>query len=82
MEGNNRAQTSIGVSDALTLSPTLVITGQAGYTRWTQEGTHPSFDQTTLGFPKSLTSQAGNWVFREPIQLPLHEPVPALVLRL
>jgi hypothetical protein len=56
LEGNNRAQTSIGVSDALTVNPSMVITAQAGYTRWTQEGTHPTFDQTTLGFPKSLTS--------------------------
>lgn len=56
LEGNNRAQTSVGLSDVFTISPTFVITAQTGYTRWTQEGTHPEFDQTTLGFPKSLTS--------------------------
>ena len=56
LEGNNRAQTSIGVSDAYIISPSLVITAQAGYTRWTQEGIHPTFDQTSIGFPKSLVS--------------------------
>ncbi len=63
LEGNNRAQTSIGVSDAFTVSPSMVITGQAGYTRWTQEGTHPTFDQTTLGFPKALTGQMQQNIF-------------------
>jgi hypothetical protein len=33
LEGNNRAQTSIGVSDAFTVNPSMVITAQAGYTR-------------------------------------------------
>ncbi len=50
-EGNNRAQTSIGLSDAFVLNPSTVITGQAGFTRWTQEGIHPEFDPATLGFP-------------------------------
>ncbi|MCC7500136.1 MAG: carboxypeptidase regulatory-like domain-containing protein, partial [Bryobacterales bacterium] len=63
LEGNNRAQTSVGLSDALTLSPTMVITGQIGYTRWTQEGTHPSFDQTTLGFPSSLVNLMQQRIF-------------------
>ncbi len=63
LEGNNRAQTSIGVSDAFTVSPSMVITGQAGYTRWTQEGTHPTFDQTTLGFPQSLTGRMQQNIF-------------------
>jgi len=63
LEGNNRAQNSIGLSDAFTVSPTMVITGQVGYTRWTQEGTHPSFDQTTLGFPASLVSQMQQTIF-------------------
>ena len=57
LEGNNRAQTSIGLSDAFVLSPTTVITGQAGFTRWTQEGIHPNFDPATLGFPPALVSQ-------------------------
>lgn len=63
LEGNNRAQTSIGLSDVMTLSPTLVITAQGGFTRWTQEGTHPKFDQTTLGIPASLVSQMQQDIF-------------------
>jgi len=63
LEGNNRSQTSIGLSDAFVVNPSLVITAQAGYTRWTQEGTHPSFDQTTLGFPKSLVSLMQQQIF-------------------
>lgn len=57
LEGNNRAQTSIGLSDVITLSPTMVLTAQAGFTRWTQEGVHPTFDPTTLGFSPSLVDQ-------------------------
>jgi len=56
LEGNNRAQTSIGLSDAFVLNPSTVITGQAGFTRWTQEGIHPEFDPATLGFPSALVS--------------------------
>jgi len=56
LEGNNRAQTSIGISDAWVLSPSTVVTGQAGFTRWTQEGIHPEFDPATLGFPAALVS--------------------------
>lgn len=63
LEGNNRAQSSIGLSDAWTLSPSTVITGQAGYTRWTQEGRHPTFDQTTLGFPASLQALMQQTIF-------------------
>ncbi|HZT28886.1 MAG TPA: TonB-dependent receptor [Bryobacteraceae bacterium] len=63
LEGNNRAQTSIGVSDAFTVNPSMVITAQAGYTRWTQEGIHPTFDMTTLGFSKSLTSLLQQQIF-------------------
>jgi hypothetical protein len=63
LEGNNRAQTSIGISDAFVVNPSMVITAQAGYTRWTQEGTHPSFDQTTLGFSKSLVSLMQQQIF-------------------
>lgn len=61
--GNNRAQNSIGISDVVTLNPTTVITGQLGYTRWTQEGNWPIFDQTTLGFPSSLVSQLEQAIF-------------------
>jgi hypothetical protein len=63
LEGNNRAQTSIGLSDAFVVNPSMIITAQAGFTRWTQEGTHPSFDQTTLGFPSSLVSQMQQQIF-------------------
>ncbi len=63
LEGNNRAQTSVGLSDAITLSPTMVITAQAGFTRWTQQGTHPPFDQTTLGFPKALVATMQQDIF-------------------
>jgi len=54
LEGNNRAQTSIGLSDVFTWNPATVITAQGGFTRWTQQGTHPEFDQTTIGIPSSL----------------------------
>ena len=63
LEGNNRAQTSIGLSDAFVVNPSMVITAQGGFTRWTQEGTHPNFDQTTLGFPSSLVSQMQQQIF-------------------
>ncbi|MCC6589142.1 MAG: TonB-dependent receptor [Bryobacterales bacterium] len=63
IEGNNRAQTSIGLSDAYTWSPTMVITAQAGYTRWTQEGVHPTFDMTQLGFSSALTKQLQQAIF-------------------
>ncbi len=63
LEGNNRAQTSIGVSDAVTINPSMILTAQAGFTRWTQQGTHPDFDQTTLGFPSSLVSQMQQNIF-------------------
>jgi hypothetical protein len=63
LEGNNRAQTSIGLSDAFVVNPSLVITAQAGFTRWTQQGTHPKFDQTTLGFPGSLVSRMQQDIF-------------------
>ena len=57
LTGNNRAQTSIGVSDAYLISPTMVITGQAGFTRWTQQGIWPSFDMTQLGWSREFVSQ-------------------------
>jgi Carboxypeptidase regulatory-like domain len=57
LEGNSRAQTSLGLSDVFTVSPTMAITAQLGFTRWTQIGTHPTFDPATLGFPSSLVSQ-------------------------
>lgn len=63
LEGNNRAQTSIGLSDVVTVSPSMIITAQAGFTRWTQQGTHPSFDQTTLGISQSLVGQMQQNIF-------------------
>jgi hypothetical protein len=63
MVGNNRAQTSIGVSDAITFSPTMVATLQAGYTRWTQEGYYPDFDVTRLGFSSLFASQQQQPIF-------------------
>jgi hypothetical protein len=63
LEGNNRAQTSIGLSDAYLISPTLVITGQVGFTRWTQQGIHPEFDQTSLGFSPNLVNAMQQRIF-------------------
>jgi len=62
-EGVNRVQTSIGASDTYTLSPTMVISAQAGYSRWTQEGIHPSFDLASLGFPQSLIGVMQQTIF-------------------
>jgi hypothetical protein len=62
-EGVNRVQTSIGASDTYTLSPSLVITAQAGYSRWTQEGIHPRFDLASLGFPTPLISSMQQNIF-------------------
>lgn len=63
LEGNNRAQTSIGLSDVVTINPSMVITAQAGFTRWTQQGTHPSFDQTQIGISPTLISQMQQKIF-------------------
>jgi hypothetical protein len=57
LEGNSRRQNSIGLSDAIVISPTMVITAQGGYTRWTQIGVHDVFDPATLGFPSALVNQ-------------------------
>ena len=62
-EGNNRAQTSIGLSDAFVVNPSTVITAQAGFTRWTQQGIHPNFDPTTLGFSSSLVNRLQQDIF-------------------
>ncbi len=63
LEGNNRAQTSIGLSDVVTVSPSMVITAQAGFTRWTQQGTHPTFDQTAIGISPALIGQMQQKIF-------------------
>ena len=63
LEGNSRGQTSIGLSDSFILNPSTVISAQGGFTRWTQIGTHPDFDQTTLGFSKSLVNQMQQNIF-------------------
>lgn len=57
LTGNNRAQTSIGISDAYLINPSMVVTGQAGFTRWTQQGRWPSFDMTQLGWSRQFASQ-------------------------
>jgi len=57
LEGNNRAQTSVGLSDTYSFTPTMILTAQAGFTRWTQQGIHPLQDPTALGFPASLVAQ-------------------------
>ncbi len=61
--GNNRAQTSIGLSDAYVFNPTTVITAQGGFTRWTQQGTYPSFDKTQLGWSQQFVSQFQQDIF-------------------
>lgn len=62
-EGNNRVQTSLGLGDTWTLSPTTLITIRAGISRWTQEGFHPIFDVASLGFPTSLVSRMQETIF-------------------
>lgn len=63
LEGNDRGQTSVGLSDAFTVSPSMIVTAQAGYSRWTQIGVHPSFDLAGLGFPTALISQMQQTIF-------------------
>ncbi len=41
----------------------MVITAQGGFTRWTQQGIHPNFDPTTLGFSSSLVSRLQQDIF-------------------
>ncbi|MGH9659875.1 MAG: TonB-dependent receptor domain-containing protein, partial [Bryobacteraceae bacterium] len=62
-EGVNRVQTSIGLGDTYALSPTFVVTAHAGYSRWTQEGIHPSFDLAGLGFPQALIGAMQQTIF-------------------
>jgi len=62
-EGVNRVQTSIGASDTWTASPTMIVTIQSGYSRWTQEGIHPYFDLASLGFPNALIGQMQQTIF-------------------
>ena len=63
LEGNNRVQTSIGAGDTWTISPTTLVTIRAGVSRWTQEGFHPQFDVSSLGFPSSLVSQMQEQIY-------------------
>jgi hypothetical protein len=63
LEGNNRVQTSIGLGDTWTLSPTTLVTLRAGVSRWTQEGVHPFFDVASLGFPSSLVARMQETIF-------------------
>jgi hypothetical protein len=62
-EGRDFGQTSVGLSDTFTLSPNTLWTAQAGFSRWTQIGVHPSFDLIGLGFPATLVSQMQQSIF-------------------
>lgn len=62
-EGNDRGQTSIGLSETFTVNPSTILTAQAGFSRWTQIGVHPPFDLISLGFPASLVSQMQQSIF-------------------
>lgn len=62
-EGNDRGQTSVGLSETFTFSPTTILTAQAGFSRWTQIGVIPSFDLVGLGFPASLVAQMQQTIF-------------------
>lgn len=53
--GNNRVQTSVGIGDTFLISPTTLLTVQAGFARWTQEGLTPNYDLSRLGFPASFS---------------------------
>ena len=63
LEGNDRGQSSVGLSDTFTLNPTTILTAQAGFSRWTQIGVHPAFDLIGLGFPAALVSQMQQSIF-------------------
>lgn len=63
LEGNDRGQTSIGLSETFTVNPSTILTAQAGFSRWTQIGVHPPFDLISLGFPASLVSQMQQSIF-------------------
>jgi len=62
-EGNRRIQSSVGLGDTYAISPSLVVTAHAGYSRWTQVGIHPNFDLAGVGFPVSLISQMQQTIF-------------------
>ena len=62
-EGVDRGPTSIGVSDTYALTPSTIITAQAGYSRWSQTGVEPPYELASLGFPTSLISQMQQQVF-------------------
>jgi len=53
---NDRVQTSFGLGDTITISPTTMLIVNAGFTRWTQRGIQPEFDISTLGFHPSFVS--------------------------
>ncbi len=62
-EGNDRGQTSVGLNETFTVNPSMILTAQAGFGRWTQIGVHPSFDLIGLGFPAALVSQMQQSIF-------------------
>jgi Carboxypeptidase regulatory-like domain/TonB dependent receptor len=53
---NNRVQTSVGVGDTIAFGSTTMLTINGGFTRWTQEGTQPDYDISTLGFAPSFVN--------------------------
>ncbi len=61
--GNNRVQTSIGIGDTYMITPTTILTVQAGFARWTQQGLTPSYDLTRLGYPASFGSGLQESIF-------------------
>jgi hypothetical protein len=61
--GNNRVQTSIGVGDSILLSPTTIVSAQAGFARWTQQGLTPKFDTGSLGFAPGFASGLQEQIF-------------------
>jgi hypothetical protein len=61
--GNNRVQTSIGVSDTITISPSTIVSVQAGFARWTQEGLTPIYDPAKLNLPSSFANTVQEQIF-------------------
>lgn len=61
--GNNRVQTSIRIGDTFTITPTVFLSVQAGFARWTQEGLTPLYDLSSLGWPNSLVSRLQEQIF-------------------
>ena len=64
MVGNNRAQTSIGVSDTITLSPTMIVTAPGGLTlAGPRRAITLSFDRDNPGLLQQFASQQQQTIF-------------------